>query len=72
MFELFYYVWFFSQAVSIADKEVFSFRMKNFADATEGDAYLDMSKVDTCVSLTVGCIQVIFLNKFVSSILVRV
>ncbi|XP_037536948.1 vacuolar protein sorting-associated protein 13A [Nematolebias whitei] len=59
----------YKKAVSIADKEVFSFRMKNFTDATEGDAYLDMSKVDTCVSLTVGCIQVIFLNKFVSSIL---
>uniref|UniRef100_A0A8C4GTN9 Vacuolar protein sorting 13 homolog A n=1 Tax=Dicentrarchus labrax TaxID=13489 RepID=A0A8C4GTN9_DICLA len=56
-------------AVSIADKEVFAFRMVNYTDATEGDAYLDMSKVDTAVSLTVGCIQVIFLNKFVSSIL---
>ena len=62
---------FLSQAVSIADKEVFAFRMVNYTDATEGDAYLDMSKVDTSVTLNVGCIQVIFLNKFVSSILVR-
>lgn len=61
---------FISQAVSIADKEVFAFRMINYTDATEGDAYLDMSKVDTSISLTVGCIQVIFLNKLVSSILV--
>ncbi|XP_056231457.1 vacuolar protein sorting-associated protein 13A isoform X2 [Seriola aureovittata] len=60
---------FYKKAVSIADKEVFDFRMVNYTDATEGDAYLDMSKVDTSVSLTVGCIQVIFLNKFVSSIL---
>ena len=45
--------------------------MINYTDATEGDAYLDMTKVDTSVSLTVGCIQVVFLNKFVSSILVR-
>lgn len=59
------------QAVSIADKEVFDFRMVNYTDATEGDAYLDMSQVDTGVTLTVGCIQLIFLNKFVSSILVR-
>lgn len=58
--------------MSIADKEVFAFRMVNYTDATEGDAYLDMSKVDTSVTLTVGCIQVIFLNKFVSSILVRI
>ncbi|KAJ3603606.1 hypothetical protein NHX12_028351 [Muraenolepis orangiensis] len=59
----------YKKAVSIADKEVFAFRMVNYTDATEGDAYLDMTKVDTSVSLTVGCIQVIFLNKFVSSIL---
>ncbi|XP_062274089.1 vacuolar protein sorting-associated protein 13A isoform X2 [Scomber scombrus] len=60
---------FYKKAVSIADKEVFAFRMVNYTDATEGDAYLDMSNVDTSVSLTVGCIQVIFLNKFVYSIL---
>ncbi|AWP07199.1 putative vacuolar protein sorting-associated protein 13A [Scophthalmus maximus] len=60
---------FYKKAVSIADEEVFAFRMVNYTDATEGDAYLDMSKVDTSVTLTVGCIQVIFLNKFVSSIL---
>uniref|UniRef100_A0A3B3Z2I0 Vacuolar protein sorting 13 homolog A n=1 Tax=Poecilia mexicana TaxID=48701 RepID=A0A3B3Z2I0_9TELE len=58
------------QAVSIADKQVFAFRMLNHTGATEGDAYLDMSKVDTSVTLEVGCIEVIFLNKFVSSILV--
>uniref|UniRef100_A0A8C8IVL6 Vacuolar protein sorting 13 homolog A n=1 Tax=Oncorhynchus tshawytscha TaxID=74940 RepID=A0A8C8IVL6_ONCTS len=51
------------------DEEVFAFRMVNHTEATEGDAYLDMGKVDTSVTLTVGCIQVIFLNKFVSSIL---
>nr|XP_046243502.1 vacuolar protein sorting-associated protein 13A isoform X2 [Scatophagus argus] len=60
---------FYKKAVSIADKEVFAFHMVNYTDATEGDAYLDMSQVDTSVTLTVGCIQVIFLNKFVSSIL---
>ncbi|KAG7265616.1 hypothetical protein CRUP_015738 [Coryphaenoides rupestris] len=59
----------YKKAVSIADKEVFAFRMVNYTDATDGDAYLDMTKVDTSVSLTVGCIQVVFLNKFVSSIL---
>lgn len=61
----------FYQAVSIADKEVFDFRMVNYTDATEGDAYLDMSQVNMGVSLTVGCIQLIYLNKFVSSIMVR-
>uniref|UniRef100_A0A8C2BZK7 Vacuolar protein sorting 13 homolog A n=1 Tax=Cyprinus carpio TaxID=7962 RepID=A0A8C2BZK7_CYPCA len=56
-------------AVSIAGKEVFDFRMVNHVAATEGDAYTDMHIVDTSVTLTVGCIQVIFLNKFMSSIL---
>ena len=59
------------QAVSIADKEVFDFRMVNYTAATEGVAYLDMSKVDTSITLNVGCIEVIFLKKFLSSILVR-
>ncbi|XP_062855375.1 vacuolar protein sorting-associated protein 13A isoform X2 [Trichomycterus rosablanca] len=59
----------YKQAVSIADKEVFDFHMVNYLDATEGDAYNDMEVVDTSVTLSVGCIQVIFLNKFVSSIL---
>ncbi|KAM4746510.1 intermembrane lipid transfer protein VPS13A isoform 2-T2 [Anableps anableps] len=60
----------YNKAVSIADKQVFAFRMLNHTGATEGDAYLDMSKVDTSVTLEVGCIEVVFLNKFVSSILV--
>ncbi|XP_062310041.1 LOW QUALITY PROTEIN: vacuolar protein sorting-associated protein 13A [Osmerus eperlanus] len=59
----------YKKTVSIADKEVFDFHMLNHTDATEGDAYLDMMKVDASVTLTVGCIQIIFLNKFVSSIL---
>ncbi|XP_066500890.1 vacuolar protein sorting-associated protein 13A isoform X2 [Hoplias malabaricus] len=59
----------YKKAVSIADKEVFDFHMVNHVDATEGDAYMDMQIVDTSVTLTVGCIQVIFLNKFVSSVL---
>ncbi|XP_061117583.1 vacuolar protein sorting-associated protein 13A isoform X1 [Conger conger] len=59
----------YKKAVSIAGKEVFDFRMINHVDATEGDAYTDMSRVDTSVTLTVGCIQVIFLNKFMSTIL---
>lgn len=58
--------------MSVADKDVFGFHMVNYADATDGDAYTDMEIVDTSVTLTVGCIQVIFLNKFVSSILVSV
>ncbi|CAL1615509.1 unnamed protein product [Knipowitschia caucasica] len=59
----------YKKAVSIADKEVFRFRMVNYTCATQGEAYMDMAKVDTSINLTVGCIQVIFLNKFLSSVL---
>nr|XP_057926418.1 vacuolar protein sorting-associated protein 13A isoform X3 [Doryrhamphus excisus] len=59
----------YKKAVSIADREVFSFQMVNYTSATEGNAYMDMSQVDTSITLTVGCIKVIFLNKFLSSIL---
>ncbi|KAM9475939.1 intermembrane lipid transfer protein VPS13A isoform 2-T2 [Clarias gariepinus] len=59
----------YKEAVSVADKDVFGFHMVNYVDATDGDAYTDMKIVDTSVTLTVGCIQVIFLNKFVSSVL---
>uniref|UniRef100_A0AAY5F0U2 Vacuolar protein sorting 13 homolog A n=1 Tax=Electrophorus electricus TaxID=8005 RepID=A0AAY5F0U2_ELEEL len=59
----------YKKAVSIAGKEVFDFCMVSYVDATEGEAYTDMRVVDTRVRLTVGCIQVIFLNKFISSVL---
>lgn len=59
----------YKKVMSIADKEVFAFHMVNYTGATEGDAYLDMHKVDIAVTLTVGCIQVIVVNTFVSSVL---
>ncbi|XP_078070643.1 intermembrane lipid transfer protein VPS13A isoform X2 [Mustelus asterias] len=59
----------FKKAVSIAGEEVFSFKMISHVDATEGVAYTNMEVVDSCVKLTVGCIQVIFVKKFVSSLL---
>uniref|UniRef100_UPI00398E4939 intermembrane lipid transfer protein VPS13A isoform X2 n=1 Tax=Pristiophorus japonicus TaxID=55135 RepID=UPI00398E4939 len=59
----------YKKAVSITGKEVFSFKMISYVDATEGVAYTDMDVVDSYISLTVGCIQVIFVKKFVSSLL---
>lgn len=38
--------------------------------ATEGAGYADTSKVDGKVKLNVGCIQVVYLHKFVMSLLV--
>ncbi|XP_051829756.1 LOW QUALITY PROTEIN: intermembrane lipid transfer protein VPS13C [Antechinus flavipes] len=57
------------QVVSIMGNEVFRFNLDLYPDATEGDAYADMSKVDGVVSLNVGCIQIVYLHKFLMSLL---
>uniref|UniRef100_A0A663ML93 Vacuolar protein sorting 13 homolog C n=1 Tax=Athene cunicularia TaxID=194338 RepID=A0A663ML93_ATHCN len=57
------------KAVSIVGDEVFSFNLTLDPYATEGEAYTDMSKVDGTVSLKVGCIQVVYLHKFLMSLL---
>ncbi|XP_063105632.1 intermembrane lipid transfer protein VPS13A isoform X3 [Cavia porcellus] len=59
----------YKKAVYITEKEVFSFRMISYMDATAGSAYTDMSVVDLQINLTVGCIEVVFLTKFLYSIL---
>ncbi|XP_006899704.1 PREDICTED: vacuolar protein sorting-associated protein 13C isoform X1 [Elephantulus edwardii] len=57
------------KAVSIMGNEVFRFNLDLYPDATEGDSYRDMSKVDGVVSLNVGCIQIVYLHKFLMSLL---
>ncbi|XP_060243155.1 intermembrane lipid transfer protein VPS13A isoform X1 [Meriones unguiculatus] len=59
----------YKKAVYITGKEVFSFKMISYLDATAGSAYTDMSVVDVRVNLTVGCIEVVFITKFLYSIL---
>lgn len=49
---------------------MFSFSMSLTPKATEGAGYTDTSKVDGKVKLNVGCIQVVYLHKFVMSLLV--
>lgn len=60
------------QAVSIVGEEVFSFRMTLYPGATEGEGYTDTSKVDGKVVLKLGCIQIVYLHKFLMSLLVRI
>ncbi|XP_067829405.1 intermembrane lipid transfer protein VPS13C isoform X2 [Heptranchias perlo] len=57
------------KVVSIIGDEVFSFKMILCCNATEGEAYLDMSKVDGEVTLQVGCIQLVYLHSFFMSLL---
>ncbi|XP_076012416.1 intermembrane lipid transfer protein VPS13C isoform X2 [Genypterus blacodes] len=60
------------KAVSIVGEEVFSFRLLLFPGATEGEGYSDMSRVDGKVTLRFGCIQIVYLHKFLMSLLVFV
>ncbi|KAM8893527.1 intermembrane lipid transfer protein VPS13C isoform 2-T2 [Spinachia spinachia] len=57
------------KAVSIMGEEVFSFRLSLFPGATEGGGYNDVSKVDGKVTLRLGCIQIVYLHKFLMSLL---
>ncbi|KAM4744636.1 intermembrane lipid transfer protein VPS13C isoform 3-T3 [Anableps anableps] len=57
------------EAISIVGDEVFSFSMSLTPNATEGAGYADTSKTDGRVKLTVGCIQVVYLHKFIMSLL---
>ena len=41
-----------------------------YNEGTEGEKYADMSCVDTSVHLEIGCIKVVFVNKFVNALLV--
>ncbi|XP_027143245.1 vacuolar protein sorting-associated protein 13C isoform X3 [Larimichthys crocea] len=57
------------KAISIVSDEVFSFSMSLTPNATEGAGYSDTSKTDGRVKLNVGCIQVVYLHKFIMSLL---
>nr|XP_019821114.1 PREDICTED: vacuolar protein sorting-associated protein 13A-like [Bos indicus] len=59
----------YKKAVYITGKEVFSFKMVSYMGATAGSAYTDMNVVDMQVNLTVGCIEVVLVKKFLYSIL---
>uniref|UniRef100_A0A8D2LEQ8 Vacuolar protein sorting 13 homolog A n=1 Tax=Varanus komodoensis TaxID=61221 RepID=A0A8D2LEQ8_VARKO len=59
----------YKKALYITGKEVFSFKMVTYMYATDGISYTNMNAVDSKIYLTVGCIQIVFVNKFVSAIL---
>ncbi|XP_029943561.1 vacuolar protein sorting-associated protein 13C [Salarias fasciatus] len=57
------------KAISIVGNEVFSFTMSLTPNATEGPGYTDTSRTDGRVKLNVGCVQVVYLHKFIMSML---
>ncbi|TRY56689.1 hypothetical protein DNTS_012966 [Danionella cerebrum] len=60
------------KAVSIVGEEVFSFKLTLYPGATEGEGYTDTSKVDGKVIMRLGCIQIVYLHKFLMSLLMFV
>lgn len=53
----------------IVGSEVLKADVAIFNDGTDGAKYADMSCVDTSVAVEIGCIKVVFVNKFVNSLL---
>ena len=51
-------------------EKVLNTKLIIYDDATKGDNYGILTNVDTSVEVDIGCIRLIFLNKFVSDILV--
>ncbi|XP_010781193.1 vacuolar protein sorting-associated protein 13C-like [Notothenia coriiceps] len=60
---------FHKKAISIVGDEVFSFSLSLTPNATEGPRYADTSKTDGRLKLSVGCIQMVYLHKFIMSLL---
>ena len=64
------YIIFVSQILDTQAKEVLKFDLTLFNDNTEGERYSDMSAVDIKVGVVLGQIRVVFVNKFVTDMLV--
>ncbi|CAL1260767.1 unnamed protein product [Larinioides sclopetarius] len=57
------------QIITTVAGEVLDVKFTMFNNATEDENYFDMSAVDMSVSVSFGRMRIIFLNKFVSSLL---
>ncbi|KAK8381851.1 hypothetical protein O3P69_015099 [Scylla paramamosain] len=55
--------------VEIVEAEAWDAQVSLYGEATEGEHYLDMERVDTSISLSFGCARIVFLNKFVTDVL---
>jgi vacuolar protein sorting-associated protein 13A/C len=56
--------------MEIEGSEVLKLDVTVYNGGTAGDKYGDMACVDTSVAVSLGCIRVVFLNKFVTDLLV--
>lgn len=55
------------QIVTAQSGDVLTADIVNFNDATSGEAYSDMNNVDTSVSLKLGSMRVVFVKRFVDT-----
>ncbi|KAJ8307904.1 hypothetical protein KUTeg_014551 [Tegillarca granosa] len=59
----------YSMIMDIEGESVLNSKIIIYNGATDGDNYSNMSCVDTDVDVTLGCIRLFFLNKFVNDLL---
>lgn len=59
------------QIVEVGEAEALEAEVALYGSDSEENQYLNMQHVDTSVSLTFGGARVVFLNKFVSDVLVN-
>ncbi|XP_044533949.1 vacuolar protein sorting-associated protein 13A [Gracilinanus agilis] len=59
---------FYKKVLYITGKEVFSLKMISYLGATAGAEYTNMNVVDREITLTVGCIEVVLIMKFLYSV----
>lgn len=53
-------------------EKVLNTKLMIYDDATKGDNYAILTNVDTSVEVDIGCIRLVFLNKFVGDVLVGI
>lgn len=58
--------------MEIQGEAVLTLDLAIYNNATEGEKYADMSCMDTSVNVTLGCIRLVFVNKFVNDLLVSI
>ncbi|XP_033726256.1 vacuolar protein sorting-associated protein 13A-like isoform X3 [Pecten maximus] len=62
----------YQKIMEIQGEAVLALDITIYNHATEGAKYADMSCMDTSVNVTLGCIRLVFVNKFVNDLLVFV
>lgn len=60
---------YYPKILAIEGSEVLKCDIVAFNNGTEGTKFLDMSCVDTSINVTMGCMRLVFLNKFVNDLL---